>query len=288
MKIEPIRFPALDGRLLGGTWYLPEGPPSAAVLIAPAFGVAQPYYARFATHLAGAGIAVLTFDPRGLGASRDRPLAGDPATLSEWAQCDVGAGVDLLADRFPGVPTAGVGHSFGGQAWGITARSRDLDRVVIVAAGLGDLRIYPPLHAWAFRAVLQGVVPVVSGVRGYVPGWLGIGADLPAGVVAEWARWCATPGYVYGALGEAHTHFHRVEAPLLFVEAPGDVYAPPTAAAALRALYRRAPLTLRQVGADELPPRAQGHFGLFRAEGAPVWEEIIRFLGGRAELQAAK
>ncbi len=282
MPVETLTFPALDGRILHGTLSRPDVAAHGAVVVFGALGVPHRYYARFAAHLAARGLAVLSFDYRGAGASRDRPSRSDDATLLEWGRFDTGGAVDALADRFPGLPSSGVGHSFGGQSFGLNPRARDLDRVVIVGAGVGDLALYPPALARKYRVLLGGFVPVAGALFGYIPGRMGLGEDLPRGVVEQWARWCNTPGYMVGALGEQQTGFHHLEAPLLFVEVPDDDFAPPGPAAALRAAYRRASVTHRVVAPDELPPGARGHFGIFRAGGEAVWDELAAFLGGPA------
>ena len=50
------------------------------------------------------------------------------------------------------------------------------------------------------RLSLEALVPVTAAVLGYIPGKFGLGEDMPAGVVTEWARWCHTPGYATGAV----------------------------------------------------------------------------------------
>ncbi len=269
-----LRFPAPDGRVLAGTIHTPADP-AAGLVILSALGVPRGYYRRFAAWMADRGVAVLTFDYRGVGGSRQGPLRRDPATLLDWARLDATAAIDLALDRWAGLPLWGLGHSFGGQAFGLTPRGRDLAGVVVVAAGSGDLNEYPDALRRRYTFLLGTAVPFVSAVAGYVPGRLGIGEDLPAGVVRQWAEWCLTPGYVRGALGLDGTHHHRIDAPMRFYDFPDDTFAPPKAAAALRGWYARAAVTHRTIAPADLGMDTIGHFGFFRPGTTErVWAEI--------------
>lgn len=275
MRSHDLSLPALDGRPLAATMYEPDGPVVASLVVLGALGVPRGYYRAFGAWMAERGVAVLTFDYRGCGGSRTVPLRRDPATLLDWARLDASAAIDLAATRWPDATPWGLGHSFGGQAFGLTGRARDLAGVLVVAAGSGDLALYPAADARSIRFRLGTLLPVVAGVFGYVPGRLGLGEDLPAAVVKQWASWCLTPDYVRGALGLDGTDHHRLTAPVHFVEVSDDTYAPARASAALRSWYARAPVTTRVVTPGELGMERLGHFGFFRAgRTEPLWIEL--------------
>lgn len=286
--MQKLKIEALDGRQLAARVYAPAEP-RAALIVLSALGVPQGYYEAFATTLAARDIAVLTFDYRGVADSADRPARRDPATLVEWAKLDAAGVIDAALWRFRGLPLWGLGHSFGGQAFGLTARGQDLDGIVVVAAGVGDFSLYPPALARRYRAQLAGV-PLLRATLGYIPGWLGLGTDLPAGVIHQWASWCNTPGYAKGALPADKLHYHEVRAPMLFVDVEDDTYAPAAASAALRGWYDHARVEHRVVRPAELGVDKVGHFGIFR-RGAPerVWAEIGERVvrGASAEVRVA-
>jgi predicted alpha/beta hydrolase len=279
--VEPtdLRLSAADGRPLAATLYAPAEP-RAALVILSALGVGRGYYRRFATFFAERGVAVLSFDHRGVGGSRDVPLRQDKSVLMDWARLDSDAVLGHALARWRGLPVWALGHSFGGQSMGIVPRALDLQGLVIVAAGSGDMTLYPPLRRVGFRALLGSAGPV-GAVFGYIPGWMGIGEDLPAGVVRQWAGFCATPGYIPRVLGRDACHYHRITAPLRFYNFPDDTYAPPRAADALRGWYEAAAVTHRLVAPADLGMKSIGHFGFFRpgpTEG--VWAEILAAVGG--------
>src|ERR1700738_2148563 len=80
--IDDITFPAADGYLLGATLFLPRGTKRHAVLINSATAVPRRLYRGFAGYLARRGCAVLTYDYRGTGDSRQKtPVGYNPAQL---------------------------------------------------------------------------------------------------------------------------------------------------------------------------------------------------------------
>ena len=67
----PFSMTAVDGYLLGATYY-PTDDPRARIVMAGATGVAQRFYRHFAEYAAVRGYDVITFDYRGVGASASR------------------------------------------------------------------------------------------------------------------------------------------------------------------------------------------------------------------------
>ena len=98
---RPFDIRADDGTKLQAHEFEPGGPPRSHVLIAGGLGIAQRFYAPFASWLAGRGHRVLTFDLRGMGASRApehrRSLRGLNADLLTWARQDFAAAVRATA-----------------------------------------------------------------------------------------------------------------------------------------------------------------------------------------------
>ena len=64
-----------QGRSVEATFFHPQSPPRAALLIAAAMGVNQKFYAPLADWLAGHQYLVATFDYVGIGRSRVSNLA---------------------------------------------------------------------------------------------------------------------------------------------------------------------------------------------------------------------
>ena len=71
---DDITIPAADGYPLAATLYLPRGAKRHAVLISSATATPRKIYRGFASYLAHCGCAVLTYDYRGIGGSRQREI----------------------------------------------------------------------------------------------------------------------------------------------------------------------------------------------------------------------
>jgi predicted alpha/beta hydrolase len=275
---QQVMFAARDGHRLVGSLFAPSGQaPTGVVVVASATGVRRGYYARFAADLCDQGFAVLTCDYRGIGDSRDGPMAESTAAMHEWGEQDLDAAIALAMDRF-GVPSVSVvGHSVGGQLLGLVPNPSRIARVVTVGSQSGEVWLWPSPAKWRMALVMYGLIPGITRAVGYLPGALGIGEDLPKGVALEWARWCRTPGYLMSEGGAPRREaYAQLRAPILAFGFDDDPYAPPDAVSALLGFYENAPSTRRQVSRQEA---RVGHFGFFRSKfRGTFWREVSAFL----------
>jgi predicted alpha/beta hydrolase len=258
---------AADGVALGGTLWRPDAP-RAAVLITGATATPARYYARFAGWLADRGYAVLTFDYRGIGASRRGSLRGDPATMSAWGALDVEAALAALRAEVPGVPVLAIGHSFGGQALGLSPGLAGVDGLLTVGAQLGYYGHWPRAARARMWVVWHVLFPAFLATWGYIPGWSGIGEDLPPGVAREWSRWCRSPGYLTDHVGDAADRMRGFAGAAEVWAVTDDDYAPEGAVRAYAALVGPEGAPVRVVAPTERPI---GHFGFFR----PTFAETL-------------
>jgi predicted alpha/beta hydrolase len=278
-----VTFEASDGVKLGGVLARPAGEPRGVIVILGAMAVASRYYRHFAEHLASAGWVTLRFDYRGVGLSRRRSLRGDPTTLDDWVDRDTEAALDYIRDRYADLPLVLVGHSLGGQTIGLTSAASRVDALVVVSAGSGWLGNWPPLQRLRLQAVMGALIPAVSRVAGYIPGWLGLGEDLPAGVAMQWRRWCLTPGYLTGAVDRSRLHYHDVDAPLLMWSFTDDDYAPARSTQQMLSWYANASIEQRRLSPEDTG-RKTGHFGFFRPPSSALWEQTLQWLHDRLSI----
>ena len=270
----PVSLLAEDGRRLAATLFEPAAtPPRASLVVCGALGVPRRYYAAVGAWMAERGVAVLTFDYRGSGESQNGPLIDDPATLLDWGRYDMDAAIAWARSRWPEAPTWALCHSFGGQALGLTPRSVELAGAIVVASASGDMALYDTRFGYVMRFIMHVAIPAMTTALGYMPGRLGLGADLPAGVVQEWSRWCRTPNYLLGALGQ--TGHADLAIPMHFFQIADDTYAPAKPARALEGWYQRATKRSRTIHPSEVGLRKIGHFGLFRrGKTEAFWNEF--------------
>ena len=148
-------------------------------------------YRGFAGYLARRGCAVLTYDYRGTGDSRQKALVGynQPkslvgfkASMADWAALDVTAAVAWMRERYTTCRSSYVGHSFGGQALGLLANNTEVSRALLIAAQAGYWKLMASPERYRVYAMLNFVGTPLTRLLGYAPGWGGLGEDLPKGV----------------------------------------------------------------------------------------------------------
>jgi predicted alpha/beta hydrolase len=273
-----VELTARDGYRLGATLFQPAASNGRAVLVMAATGVPQAYYGKFAAFLAERGFTVLTFDYRGIGRSLHGPLRQVEARMRDWVLLDGASAFDFLESTNQKLFV--VGHSFGGQALGLLPKPERIAAALTVGSQSGYWRHWPlPFgRAWMWGAAHIGM-RVMPQVLGYFPGSrLGLGEDLPAGVLAEWGVWCRHPRYLVGSLG-VENEYARFRAPLRLYAITDDAFAPPRAVEALAGLYPNSKPEIRRVAPREVNTRSIGHFGFFRERFRDsLWREARDWL----------
>ena len=111
----PISLHTSDAINLAGHLWLPTSAQQiGTVVINPATAVKASYYHRFARFLASHGYAVLTYDYRSIGASREiHPRATRDTDKFAWGAYDCDAALKWAVNTFPDMPLNVVAHSIG-------------------------------------------------------------------------------------------------------------------------------------------------------------------------------
>jgi predicted alpha/beta hydrolase len=268
--VQLVEFAAADGFVLHGSLYGAEH--RDAMIVAPAMSVPRRYYDAFAQFAAENGFAVLVFDYRGFGASKNKD-----ARLSEWGRLDLPATIDFMLARTPR-SLALVGQSVGGQVAGLAHNLTRVDQLVFIASQSGYWRHWSGVRKWGLL-LLWFLMPVVARILGFFPARLtGIGSeDLPRGVAIDWARFGRNPRYIWGFEPELDlSQAREYRGPLLAWSFEGDHFAPVRAVEALLTEYSGAKKEHRHV-AD----RRVGHFGFFRRGNENLWRETIDAISKR-------
>lgn len=282
-----ISFRASDGFELKGHVYGDPVTARAGLLIAPAMGVEQRYYADFAQWMAAQGWLVLSFDYRGMGASRPAEMRGSlkglEADIRLWAERDASAALDELDRRLGGAerPIHWLGHSLGGQILGLLPNRERVSRAITVGSGSGywrenaaSLRRY----VWWLWYV---IVPLSLPLFGYFPGRrLRKVGDLPRGVMAQWRRWCLDRDYMMGEGGTAlRAQYAALRAPMLSLAFTDDEFMSRRNTESLHGFYAGAQPELRRIAPADVGVRRIGHFGFFRKHfEASLWPQVSAWL----------
>lgn len=259
----------------------------AAVLVVPAMGVEQQYYAAFAHWLAARGYFVVTFDYRGIGRSRHGSLRQLNADVLTWAEQDTGAMVAFLRERAGGRPLLWVGHSLGGQILPLVPGHEHVKAMVTVAAGSGYWRDYAPGLKRVVPLLWFVIVPLSIPLAGYFPGrMLRMIGDLPAGVMRQWRSWCLDPDYLFGVMPAAVRELYAaLKLPLLSLSFADDEYLSERNIQSLHGFYAGAARDMRRISPADIGVAGIGHFGFFRRRfEASLWPRAGDWLDRQAGL----
>ncbi|KGM40745.1 hypothetical protein JY96_13700 [Aquabacterium sp. NJ1] len=284
---DALHITTQDGHRLAARVYTPDtphGPVQRAVLITSAMGVPQRFYEAFAQWLSTQGIAVMSFDWRGMGESAPPRLRGYKASITDWATKDLPAVVDAFCARWPDVPRTYLGHSLGGQLFGWLDQPERFERVLTVASGNGYWRLNAPAVRLQAPLLWWVLAPVAIGVAGYFPGKrLGAVGDLPAAAMWQWRKWCLHPDYL-GAEGPAlRARYAQVQVPITAVVLDDDELLQPAGIRKLYRLYEKAPVRFEHLHPHQLGMKQIGHFGLFKPSSAErLWPMALGWLSGHA------
>jgi predicted alpha/beta hydrolase len=284
---DDITVPAADGYPLGATLFLPRGVKRHAVLINSATAVPRKIYRGFAGYLAHRGCAVLTYDYRGIGDSRQKAvegynqpksLVGFKATMSDWAALDITAAVAWMRERYRHMPLTYVGHSFGGQALGLLSNNSEVSRVLLIASQAAYWKLMASPERYRVYTLLNLVGVPLTRLLGYMPGWTGLGEDLPKGVFLEWVRWVMSPRYLFDSRLAALRNFPRYHGALRALCLSDDPWATRPAIELLCSGFSAIKPDIVEVTPADIGAARIGHFGFFRHEhrdtlwrGAAEW-----------------
>ena len=285
---EAVAIRCRDGYLLHGHLWRADprrAPFPGMVVVNPATGVLARSYHAFARFLAGHGFEVLTYDYRGIGASRPATLKACGIRWRDWGELDFDA-VVRWAHGCRGGPLSVVGHSIGGFLPGFAEAADRVDRFLTVGAQFAYWPDYAAGSRLRMAAKWHLAMPAVTAVAGYFPGrrlgWL---EDLPAGVAYEWGfrRARMELSYPQDQRAAILARFAAVGAPILAIATTDDAFGTPSAIRRGLDYYTGSPRTQVQLTPAALGMAAIGHFGLFQARrSGTFWTDVLDWLrGGR-------
>lgn len=250
---------ATDGFKLTATTFEPADVTRGWVVINSAMGVKQDYYRPFARWLAEQGYSAVTWDYRGVAASRPAPPGR--VSLRDWAEKDMEGVMQWALAK--GAPTFVIGHSLGTQLLGLAESSPKLSGIVGIGSQSGDWRNWPFPYDVGMLMVSSVLLPSISGIFGKMPKGL-MGEEVPKGPIIDWARWLRAKGYLLSEGQWIQDRYARVASPITGFSIDDDKYAPKKAVDQLYAIYKSAPLERVHLKPKDFGVKRIGHFGPFR------------------------
>jgi predicted alpha/beta hydrolase len=286
---DDITVPCADGYPLAATLFLPRGIKRHAVLINSATAVPRKIYRGFAGYLAHRGCAVLTYDYRGIGDSRQKAmegynqpksLVGFKASMSDWAALDITAAVTWMRERYHTLPLNYVGHSFGGQVLGLLSNNREVSRALLIAAQAGYWKLMASPERYRVYTMFNFVGIPLARLLGYAPGWSGIGEDLPKEAFLQWARWVMSPHYLFDESDLAGLqNFSKYRGALRALCLSDDPWATRPAVEMLCSGFTSIKPDILTVTPADIGAARIGHFGFFRPEHRDtLWRGVAEWI----------
>lgn len=279
ISIQKQQFKALDGYVLSGIRYHLQSEIKAKIIVASATGVPQPFYRRFAEYAAKLGYEVLNFDYRGVADSAPAQLKGFEMSYLDWGALDLAGAIEFLAED--SIPLFIVGHSYGGQALGLTPNHDKVNAMYCFGTGAGWSGYMPFKEKFTVQVMWNIIFPPIVALKGYLP-WskLNMGADLPLGVYQQWRKWCKHPTYFFAdpELPDLKQRYANVKTKIFAVSALDDDWALPNSRHAFMQHYTHANLKFIDISASDYGLKQIGHMGYFRKGAEPIWNEMIHTL----------
>ncbi len=247
------------------------------VMISAAAGVPHYFYANFAKHLIENGArAVITYDYRGMGQSAGNRQRWPELRMKDWALLDFPAVANHLTKQFPDHELVGLGHSYGGQALGLSGIDDQFSRYATVATISGYWRdLESPYVLW-FKTQIIG--RALAKLLGYIPKALSVGEAFPGTIMVDWANWIKRPDYFFSDPGLPETKRYKdVELPLLSVGLEDDPWSNENSIGKFMSHYSSA--DLRQHWISPTSSGEIGHLGFFsRKHKTDHWPIVSDFL----------
>jgi len=249
-------------------------------------GILAKFYGNFAAYLSQAGATVLTYDYRGIGASRPVRLRGFDASVEQWGSMDCAAGIAWLKRHFRDARVCVIGHSIGAFLTGFAPNNHQIDKYVTICGHSAYWRDYKPQVRIQMYLLWHMFMPAITRVLGYFPGSrLGILENLPRGVALEWAN-RKHPDFYWnlrdssGRLDQRRihrllAHFAAMKAPILAYSFTDDPFATVPATERLLSNFPNSSATHLRYSPQELNQEGVGHFAFFSRRFQHVlWPEV--------------
>lgn len=278
---DDIRIHTDRNHHLAASLYAPTGTVKAAVMIAPATGIKRQFYHAFASHLAQHGYGVISFDNEGIGGSLQGSPRHSDASLISWGRHDMPAVLKQLQSYFPDTSHHLVGHSAGGQLFGLMPNHHQLTSVFNIACSSGRIRNMDLPYRIKAMWFMDMFLPSSNRLLGYAAtDRIGMGEPLPRNVAKQWRDWCNGQGYIKTAFGKTvHQHYyHEVSLPALWVNAPDDDIANDANVADMLSVFPNMQAQTLTLNPSDYGLNHIGHMKFFSRQSTPLWSLCIDWL----------
>ncbi len=264
--MKELKIITTDQYEIIGRHFSPEESNNKVIVVNSACGIKQNFYIKYATFLSQKGYDVITYDYRGIGLSRNKPLKGFDATMTDWASKDFSAVANYVKSNFKSHKKILIGHSFGGNSIGMSSEADAFDAYITVASQFGYWRffnpIYQPLLLWVFFVIM----PLLSRLYGYFPSQVKqLGEKLPKGVANDWITIITNPNSMLSLTKRTGNYYGTIKNPMLIISISDDQMAPKRAVDELsKRVFQNASIERLHIEVEKRKP--VGHLNFFKKQ----------------------
>lgn len=254
-----------------------------SILLAPATGIKRQFYQAFASYLAQHGYGVITFDNEGIGDSKQSSssLKDSDASLITWGRADMTAVLERLESEFPNANYHLIGHSAGGQLFGLMPNHANFTSVFNVACSSGQISNMTLKDKVMAKWFMEFFIPVNNLAFGYTKtDVVGMGEPLPKKVAQQWRKWCNGSGYIATDFDKEVTeHFYDdVTLPAMWINSPDDHIANDKNVADMIRVFPNMQATTKTLQPSDYGLSEIGHMKFFSRKSEVLWKMAIEWI----------
>lgn len=235
------------------------------IFFAGGTGIKQTYYSKFLDYLCNkTGYSVVSFDYQSIGQSKFKPVHKYDIDFYFWRH-DIELVLEYVRNRFKDRKIIYLAHSYGGQFFGTLQETSGVEKLIFIASQNAYWKNYAKPHKyWLFWKFM---VPVISLFSKHFPAKkIGMGEDMPKGVVMMWRKWCLLENYFFDDPYVDTSEFSKVKIPLTCYAMIDDEWGNVEAVKFIKNKYNNSPGETIVVDPKKYNLNKIGHNGFFRKE----------------------
>ncbi|TXN34852.1 alpha/beta hydrolase [Flagellimonas hymeniacidonis] len=266
MMHKEIDIPCNDGFVLKGTIYSakPDLNKRKVLIINSATAVSKDLYKNYALYMSDYGFDVLTYDYRGIAASRPKKLIGFQASFSVWGRKDFTSVLQYVKENYPNHSVLILGHSIGGTIIGMSKDCSLIDKIINIGAQTAYYKDWDTQKQKLYF-LWHVLFPLLTKVFGYFPGKrLGLLEDVPKGVIKQWhaRRKIHNMTEQLNKSGQK-VYYHEFSGKLLTLAIEDDPIGTEKALKRIHDVFSSADKRIELVKPKDIGAEKIGHFGFF-------------------------
>lgn len=282
MKALVSNIRTKDGKQIPICTYLPKTGHNKVMVMAPTGSLLSDFYAAFARFCQDRGFIVICFDYRGTREHLSNSPRGNEANMHQWAVQDIDAVILHAKKSFPMHEIIHVGHCIGGEIVGLAQASQYINKLVLVNSALSCSKFWK----WRDRFRVLGsrtVIRLLNAWYGYFPSRkLGGQANMPKGVMNEWANWCSHANGLFDTYPD--NNYRKLQIPILVYSFSDDWHCPPAAVRELLNHFSAAQVDWYHYRPEDLKLPSVGHIGFFIQEKMEkiLWQKLVNWVNAES------